>query len=181
MQPMASLRHPTGVTLLMASLALAAAPASLYDFSVTAIDGKLQPLDTFKGKAVLVVNVASKCGFTPQYESLEALYRKYKERGLVVLGFPSNDFMWQEPGSNDEIAQFCKRTYGVTFPMFAKVSVRGGAQHPLYGFLTAQKGRVTWNFNKFLVGKDGHVIEKFGSTVKPDSPELVAAIEAALR
>ena len=106
--------------------------------------------------------------------------RKYKDRGLVVLGFPSNDFMWQEPGSNDEIAAFCKRTYEVTFPMFAKLSVRGGAQHPLYEYLTAEKGRVTWNFNKFLVGKDGRVIEKYGSTVKPEDAALTAAVEKAL-
>lgn len=158
-----------------------AAPSALHQFSVNAIDGKLQPLSVYQGKVAIVVNVASRCGFTPQYEALEALYRKYKDRGLVILGFPSNDFMWQEPGSNEEIARFCQRTYGVTFPMFAKVSVRGAAQHPLYTFLTASKGRVTWNFNKFLVGKDGQVIEQFGSTVKPDAPEFVAAIERALR
>lgn len=169
------------LTAVLLSASALAAPKALHEFSVNAIDGKLQPLAEYKDKVVIVVNVASKCGFTPQYEGLEALYRRFKDKGLVILGFPSNDFMWQEPGSNDEIAQFCKRTYGVTFPMFAKVSVRGGAQHPLYTFLTEQKGRVTWNFNKFLIGKDGQVIEKFGSTVKPDAPEFVAAIERALR
>ena len=164
---------------LMTSSALRSA-SSIHTFSVNGIDGKAKSLGDYQGKVVLIVNVASKCGFTPQYAGLEALYRKYKDRGLVVLGFPSNDFMWEEPGSNDEIAAFCKREYGVSFPMFAKLSVRGGAQHPLYGYLTAQKGRVLWNFSKFLVGKDGRVIAKFGSTVKPDSPEMLAAIEKAL-
>jgi glutathione peroxidase len=128
----------------------------------------------------LVVNVASKCGFTPQYEGLEALYRKYKERGLVVLGFPSNDFLWQEPGTNEEISEFCVRRYGVTFPMFAKISVRGRKQHPLYAHLTSKKGRVTWNFNKFLVDAEGQVIRRFGARIKPDAAELVEAIESAL-
>lgn len=169
------------MTAALLSASAFAAPRALHEFSVNAIDGKLQPLAPYQGKVVVVVNVASKCGFTPQYEGLEALYRKFKDKGLVILGFPSNDFMWQEPGSNEEIAQFCKRTYDVTFPMFAKVSVRGGSQHPVYKFLTAQKGGVSWNFNKFLVGKDGQVIEKFGSTVKPDAPEFVSAIERALR
>lgn len=153
---------------------------SIYTVSVNTIDGKVKSLGDYSGKVVLIVNVASKCGLTPQYEGLEALYRKYKDRGLVVLGFPSNDFMWQEPGSNDEIAAFCKRKYDVSFPMFAKVSVRGGAQHPLYAYLTKEKGRVTWNFNKFLVGKDGRPIQQFGSTVKPDAAELIAALEKAL-
>jgi glutathione peroxidase len=153
---------------------------SIHTFTVKTIDGTLQNFAGYQGKTLLIVNVASKCGFTPQYEGLEALYRKYKDRGLVVLGFPSNDFMWQEPASNAEIATFCKRKYDVTFPMFAKVSVRGGAQHPLYTYLTNEKGRVTWNFNKFLVGKDGRVVEHFGSTVKPDAPELTGAIERAL-
>ncbi len=153
---------------------------SIYTLSVNTIDGKLKSLGDYSGKVVLIVNVASKCGFTPQYEGLEALYRKYKDRGLVVLGFPSNDFMWQEPGSNDEIAAFCKRKYDVSFPMFAKVSVRGGGQHPLYAYLTKEKGRVTWNFNKFLVGKDGQPIQQFGSKVKPDAAELIAALEKAL-
>ena len=153
---------------------------SIHTLSVNTIDGKLKNLGDYHGKVVLIVNVASKCGFTPQYEGLEALYRKYKDRGLVVLGFPSNDFMWQEPASNDEIAAFCRRKYDVSFPMFAKVSVRGGAQHPLFAYLTKEKGRVTWNFNKFLVGKDGQAIQQFGSTVKPDAAELIAAVEKAL-
>ena len=157
----------------------ASAP-SIYDFTVNQIDGKPVSFAAYRGKVMVVVNVASKCGFTPQYEGLEALHRKYKDRGLVILGFPSNDFMWQEPGNNAEIAAFCQRTYGVSFPMFAKVSVRGGTQHPVYGFLTNAKGRVTWNFNKFLVAKDGRVIEKYGSTVKPEDPAFLAAIEKSL-
>lgn len=153
---------------------------SIHTFTVNTIDGKLQSLGEYSGKVVLIVNVASKCGFTPQYEGLEALYRKYKDRGLVILGFPSNDFLWEEPGSNSEIAAFCKRKYDVTFPMYAKVSVRGSAQHPLYTYLTGEKGRVTWNFNKYLVGKDGRALEHFGSMTRPDAPELVSAIERAL-
>ncbi len=165
----------------MAAYLYASGPAtSIHGFSVNAIDGKLKHLADYDVKVVLIVNVASKCGFTPQYQGLEAMYRRYKDRGLVVLGFPSNDFLWQEPGNNDEIAAFCQRTYGVSFPMFAKLSVWGRSQHPLYAYLTAEKGRVTWNFNKFLVGKDGRVIEKFGSKVKPDDPGLAAAIEKAL-
>ena len=166
----------------MSTLAPAAdAPKTLHSFSVTGIDGKLKNLGDYRGKVVMIVNVASKCGFTPQYTGLEALYRAQKDAGLVILGFPSNDFMWQEPGSNEEIATFCKRTYDVTFPMFAKLSVRGGSQHPLYRWLTSEQGRVSWNFNKFLVGKDGRVMAKFGSTVKPDAPELTAAVAQALK
>lgn len=161
-------------------LPAADAPKTLHAFSVNGIDGKLKSLDEYRGKVVLVVNVASKCGFTPQYTGLEALYRARKDEGFVILGFPSNDFMWQEPGSNEEIASFCKRNYDLSFPLFAKISVRGGSQHPLYRWLTSEQGRVSWNFNKFLVGKDGRVIAKFGSTVKPDAPELAAAIKTAL-
>jgi len=161
-------------------MALMTVVASIRDFSVETIDGQTKNLGDYQGKIVLIVNVASKCGFTPQYAGLEALYNKYKDRGLVVLGFPSNDFLWQEPGSNREISDFCKRKYGVTFPMFSKLSVWGRSQHPLYAYLTAQKGRVTWNFNKFLVDKDGRVVAKFGSRVKPDAAELAAAIEKLL-
>jgi len=157
-----------------------ATSSSVHSFKVSTIDGKLEDLGAYRGKVLLIVNVASKCGFTPQYEGLEALYRKYKDQGLVVLGFPSNDFLWQEPGTNEEIATFCKRTYGVSFPMFAKLSVRGGSQHPLYAYLSSQKGAVTWNFNKFLVGKDGHVLERYGSALKPEDPALASAIEKAL-
>jgi glutathione peroxidase len=152
-----------------------------YSFKTTSIDGKPVDLAAYKGKVALFVNVASKCGYTPQYEGLEALYRKYKDKGLVVLGFPANDFGMQEPDTNEVIADFCKRTYDVTFPMFAKVSVKGDGQIPLYRYLTSNAGEVRWNFTKFLVGKDGNVISRFDSKVKPDDPELVRAIETALR
>lgn len=158
-----------------------------YDFKMTAIDGKPADLAAYQGKVTLVVNVASKCGYTPQYEGLEALYRRFKDKGVVVLGFPANNFGSQEPGSNEEIAQFCKRTYDVSFPMFSKVSVKGSDQAPLYQYLTSPAanpktaGDVKWNFTKFLVGKDGKVLARFESGVRPDAPELVQAIEAALK
>jgi len=167
--------------ILSLAAALALSAQSIYDFTMTAIDGKPAPLSQFKGKVVLVVNVASRCGFTPQYAGLEALYRKYKDRGFVVIGVPANNFGGQEPGSNEEIAQFCKRTYDVTFPMMAKVSVKGEDMHPLYKYLTAAKGGdIRWNFTKFLVGKDGRVLERFEPKVEPTAPEVVAAIERAL-
>ncbi len=163
-----------------------ASGASIFDFTLNSIDGQPAPLSSHKGKVLLVVNVASKCGFTPQYEGLEALYRKYKDRGLVVLGFPANNFMSQEPGTNEEIKTFCKTKYDVTFPMFAKISVKGDDQAPLYKYLTdkeanpATGGEIRWNFTKFLVGRDGKILSRFESRVKPDAPDLVAAIEAAL-
>ena len=157
------------------------------DFVAKDIDGKDQDLRQYKGKVVLIVNTASKCGFTPQYEGLEKLYRTYKDRGLVILGFPANNFLWQEPGSDGEIKQFCTLNYGVTFPMFAKISVSGDDMAPLYKFLTAKEsdpqfgGRITWNFNKFLLGRDGTIVNRFGSRTKPQDPEVVKAIEAALQ
>lgn len=154
--------------------------ASAHDFQMKAIDGKDVSLASFKGRPVLFVNVASRCGYTPQYKGLEALYRKYKDRGLVVVGVPANNFGGQEPGSNEEIQQFCSRNYDVTFPMMAKVSVKGPDMAPLYGYLTQTGGDVKWNFTKFLVGKDGKVIKRFEPNVSPESPELVSAIEAAL-
>ena len=148
------------------------------------IDGKDTALNAYAGKVMLVVNVASKCGYTRQYEGLEALWRKNKDRGLVVLGFPSNDFGGQEPGSNEEIKQFCSSKFGVTFPMFDKVGVKGSDQHPLYAALTGPQspvpGPVKWNFGKFLIGKDGKVLARFDSKVEPDSAELNQAIDAAL-
>lgn len=167
--------------------ATAFAADNAYGFKMTSIDGKPADLAAYQGKVSLFVNVASKCGYTPQYEGLEALYRNYQAKGLVVLGFPANDFGLQEPGTNEEIAQFCKRTYDVTFPMFSKVSVKGDGQTPLYQYLTspgansATAGDVRWNFTKFLVGKDGKVLARFEPKVKPDDPELLRAIEAALR
>jgi glutathione peroxidase len=158
-----------------------------YEFQMKGIDGKPVALSSYEGKVTLMVNVASKCGYTPQYEGLEALYRKYEGKGLVVLGFPANNFGSQEPGTDAEIATFCKRTYDVSFPMFSKISVKGQDQAPLYQYLTSPAansqtaGDVRWNFTKFLVGKDGKVIARFESKVAPNSPELIQAIEAALR
>jgi len=153
---------------------------SLHDLSATTIDGKPQNLGDYAGHVALVVNTASACGFTPQYMGLEALWRHYRDKGLVVLGFPSNDFGAQEPGTEAEIATFCSTKFKVSFPMFAKVAVKGAAQSPVYRFLTADHGEPKWNFHKYLVGKDGQVIRAFDSATKPDAPELVAAIEAAL-
>lgn len=170
---------------LMLSTSLSAA-SSIHEFTLKSIDGQPTPLARFKGKVTLIVNVASRCGFTSQYAGLEALYKKYKDKGLVVLGFPANDFLWQEPGTNDEIKAFCSTKYGVTFPMFAKVSVKGRNQAPLYQFLTDKTanpstgGSVSWNFTKFLADRNGKVIARFGSRVAPESAELVKAIEAAL-
>ena len=145
------------------------------------IDGQATPLASMKGKAVLVVNVASQCGYTPQYTGLQALYEKYKGQGLVIIGVPANNFGGQEPGTNEDIKQFCSRKYSVTFPIMAKVSVKGEDKTPLYQYLTSTGGEVKWNFTKFLVGKDGKAIQRFESGVSPDSPELAAAIEKALR
>jgi glutathione peroxidase len=158
------------------------AASSLYDFTLNSIDGQPAPLAAYKGKVLLVVNVASKCGFTPQYKALEALYEKYKDQGLVVIGFPANNFMAQEPGTNEEIKTFCSRTYNVTFPMYTKISVKGDDKAPIYQFLTEQKGgEIKWNFTKFLVARDGTIISRFEPAVKPDSPEVIAAIEKALQ
>jgi glutathione peroxidase len=166
------------VTFLGAGLARA---ASIYDFTLDSIDGKAVPLAGYKGKVALVVNVASRCGFTPQYTGLEATYRKYKDRGLVVLGFPANNFREQEPGTNAEIQEFCKRTYDVTFPLFSKISVKGDDQAPLYRYLTGETGGdIEWNFTKFVIGRDGRIVARFPSKVTPDSPEVTAAIEKAL-
>jgi glutathione peroxidase len=160
--------------------------ASVHDFTVKGIDGDDVALDRYKGKVLLIVNVASKCGFTRQYEGLQALYERYEDRGFLVLGFPANDFGRQEPGTNAEIRQFCTLNYGVTFPMFAKIAVKGADQHPLYAFLTDKErnpehgGRITWNFNKFLVDGNGTLIGRFGSRVKPLDERMVAAVEAAL-
>jgi glutathione peroxidase len=155
--------------------------ASIYDYSMNSIDGKPTPLAEYKGKVVMVVNVASKCGFTPQYAGLESLYSKYKDKGLVVLGFPANNFMSQEPGTNDEIKQFCSRKYNVDFPMFAKSDVKGDGENSLYRYLTSAKGgEIKWNFTKFLIGRDGTILARFEPAVKPDSPEVTAAVEQAL-
>lgn len=158
------------------------AASSVHEFTLPAIDGKPTPLSAYQGKVLLMVNVASQCGYTPQYKGLEALYRKYKDQGLVVVGFPANNFGAQEPGTNEEIKTFCTRNYNVTFPMYAKVSVKGSDQTPVYRYLTsAAGGDVKWNFTKFLVGKDGKVIQRFESGTAPESAELVAAVEKALK
>ena len=168
-------------------LSLCAFAAGVYDYSVKTIDGSAETLKTYQGKAVLIVNVASKCGYTPQYAGLQKLYSKYKDRGLVILGFPANNFGGQEPGTNAEIKTFCSRTYNVTFPMFSKISVKGDDKAPLYKFLTEQSasstthGEIQWNFTKFLIARDGKVLGRFEPDVTPDSSELDAAIEAALR
>ena len=165
--------------LLMTSASFSA--SSIHEFTMNNIDGQATPLASMKGKAVLVVNVASQCGYTPQYTGLQALYEKYKGQGLVIIGVPANNFGGQEPGTNEDIKQFCSRKYSVTFPIMAKVSVKGEDKTPLYQYLTATGGEVKWNFTKFLVGKDGKAIQRFESGVSPDSPELAAAIEKALR
>jgi glutathione peroxidase len=165
---------------LLAMSALAA--SSIHEFTMKDIDGKPMALKSLSGKAVLVVNVASRCGYTPQYAGLEALYQKYKDRGLVIVGVPANNFGAQEPGTDTEIKQFCSRTYNVTFPMLSKVSVKGADITPLYAYLTsAQGGDVRWNFTKFLIGKDGKVAGRFEPGVKPEDPSLAAAIEKALQ
>lgn len=168
------------------ALAIVSAPAapSLYDVKLKDIDGNAASLKTYQGKVLLIVNVASKCGYTPQYAGLEALYLKYKDRGLVVLGFPCNQFGSQEPGTNAEIKQFCTSHYDVTFPMFDKIDVNGADRHPLYDLLAGKAspfpGNIGWNFTKFLVGRDGKIVKRFESKVKPDAPELVQAVESAL-
>ena len=171
---------------LLGLLGIAAGPVlaanSVYEFSAARIDGTPQSLSIYKGQVLLIVNTASRCGFTKQYAGLQELYEKYKERGLAVLGFPANNFGGQEPGTNEEIQQFCSLKFNVTFPMFGKISVKGGDIHPLYAWLTADPNGapVSWNFNKFLIGRDGKLIAHFGSRTKPDDAELTAAIESAL-
>jgi len=159
---------------------------SIFDFTMNSIDGEPTPLSKFQGKVVLLVNVASRCGFTPQYAALEKVYEKYKDRGLVIVGIPANNFGGQEPGSNQEIKTFCSAKYNVTFPMMAKVSVKGGDKAPLYQFLTDKSanpqvgGEIQWNFTKFVVGPDGHPVARFEPDVTPDSPQVVASIEEEL-
>jgi glutathione peroxidase len=158
----------------------------LYDIPLETLDGQPATLADHHGEVMLAVNVASKCGFTPQYEALEQLYETYSDRGFTVLGFPCNQFLFQESGSAQDIAQFCSATYGVSFPMFAKLKVNGRGQHPLYAELTkaqdakGKAGRVKWNFEKFLINREGEIVGRYRSKTKPDDPEVVAAIEAAL-
>ena len=168
--------------LLMATTLSAEEP--LYSIPLKDIDGKDTTLKAYAGKALLIVNVASECGFTPQYEGLESLYRKYKDKGLIVLGFPCNDFGQQEPGTNGEIKQFCSSKFSVTFPLFDKLHTIGADRHPLYTALSGPTspapGPVTWNFNKYLISRDGKILAHFESDVEPESSTLTKAIDAAL-
>ncbi len=160
---------------------------SIYDIPVKTIDGKATTLGEYKGKVLLIVNVASKCGYTPQYEGLEKIYKQYQTKGFTVLGFPANNFGGQEPGTEAEIVTFCSTNYGVTFPMFSKLSAKGADIHPLYKFLTEKEtnpnfaGDIKWNFNKFLIDKNGNPIARFDSADKPESPKVTQAIEQALK
>jgi len=160
------------------------AAGSIYDIPLKDIDGKETTLKPYEGKVLLIVNVASKCGFTPQYAAMESLYEKYRDQGLVVLGFPCNQFLSQDPGTNAEIKQFCTSKYNVTFPMFEKIEVNGGGRHPLYEWLSGkdspQSGLIKWNFTKFLISRDGKILDRFAPMTKPDSDNVIKAIEAAL-
>src|ERR1700693_1480332 len=174
-----------GALLLMSSAAFAA--SSVHEFTMDAINGTPTPLPSFKGNVLLGVNVASQCGYTYQYEGLQALYMKYKDQGLTVVGFPANNFGAQEPGSNAEIGAFCKSKFGVTFPMYSKISVAGKDKAPLYQFLTDKAanpktgGEIQWNFTKYLVDREGKVLARFDAPIEPMSKDLTAALEAALK
>jgi glutathione peroxidase len=173
-----------GALLVMAGSLFAA--SGVYSFTLNSIDGKPAPLADYKGKVILVVNVASQCGYTPQYSALESTYEKYKDQGFVILGFPANNFGAQEPGTNEEIKTFCTRKYSVTFPMYSKISVKGEDQAPLYAYLTKDtapnlRGEIKWNFTKFLVDKSGNVVLRFEPAITPDSKEVVSAIEKQLK
>jgi glutathione peroxidase len=173
-----------GLVILMADASFAA--STIYNFSLPSIEGKPMPLSDFKGKVILMVNVASQCGYTPQYTALESLYEKYEDQGFVIVGFPANNFGAQEPGTNEEIKTFCSRKYSVKFPLYSKISVKGADQAPLYQYLTQQKdssigGEIKWNFTKFLVDREGHVVQRFEPAVTPDSKEVVDAVEKLLK
>jgi glutathione peroxidase len=174
-------------SLLAAQMASAADAPSIQGIPLDDINGKPTSLKDYSGKVVLLVNVASFCGNTPQYKGLEAMYEKYKDQGFVVVGVPCNDFASQEPGSADEIKKFCTEKYSVTFPLMAKIHVKGPEQHPLYAALTSKdaafpgpKGDIDWNFAKFVIGRDGKVIKRFKASVKPEVPDLVQTVETAL-
>src|SRR5579863_1906297 len=172
--------------LLFCDAAVIAGGKSIYDFTLNSIDGQPTSLASYKGKVVMLVNVASRCGFTPQYTALESTYEKFKDKGFVIVGIPANNFGAQEPGTNAEIKTFCSTKYSVTFPMFSKVSVKGDDTTPLYKYLTrtanpSATGDIKWNFTKFLVDRDGQVVQRFEPPVKPDSPEMAAAVEKLLK
>ena len=173
-----------GALLIMAGSLFAA--SGIYTFTLNSIDGKPSPLADFKGKVILVINVASQCGYTPQYSALESIYEKYKDQGFVILGFPANNFGAQEPGTNAEIKTFCTRKYSVTFPIYAKISVKEPDQAPLYAYLSKDtapgvRGDIKWNFTKFLVDRNGNVVQRFEPAVTPDSKEMISAIEKQLK
>lgn len=157
-------------------------PSTIYDFKVRSLSGETIDLSQYKGKKILIVNTASKCGFTPQYAALESLYKKYGDK-LVIIGFPANNFLWQEPGTNDEISSFCKTNYGVTFPMASKISVKGKDMAPIYKWLTQKKynhfedSNVKWNFQKYLLNEKGELVAVFPPNTTPDDPKVIAAIE----
>lgn len=162
------------------------AGSGIYDFTLPSIDGKPAPIANYRGKVILMVNVASRCGFTPQYAALEAIYEKYKDQGFVILGFPANNFGAQEPGTNEEIKTFCTRKYSVTFPIYSKISVKEPDQAPLYTYLTKEtgtsiRGDIKWNFTKFLVDRNGNVVERFEPNVTPESENLVTSVEKLLK
>jgi len=160
---------------------------NIYDIELTKINGEKLKMANYKGKVILIVNTASKCGYTKQYDGLQKLYEEYKDKGLVVLGFPANNFLHQEPGSNDEIQKFCRMNYGVSFQMFEKISVKGKDIAPLYEYLTSKDtnpefaGKITWNFNKFLISKDGQIVNRFKSGDTPESDKIKTAIDAELK
>jgi glutathione peroxidase len=172
------------LALLVALVVSAQTKPSLYDIPLKDIDGKDTSLKAYQGKVLLIVNVASKCGNTPQYAGLEAIQKKYQDKGFTVLGFPCNDFGSQEPGTPDQIKEFCSSTYQVTFPLFEKLHVKGPEQHPLYNALSGKDapfpGNVKWNFGKFLIGRDGKILKRIEPGVKPETPEVAAAIESAI-
>ena len=185
MRERSTMRKFIWALLLLGTVAMAG-EKSIYDFTMNSIDGESTSLSKYRGKVVLVVNVASRCGFTPQYSALEKVYEKYKDRGFVIVGFPANNFGGQEPGTNQEIKTFCSTKYNVTFPMMAKVSVKGDDKTPLYQFLTDKSanpqtgGEIQWNFTKFLIGPDGRPVGRFEPNVTPDDPQVTAAIEGEL-
>jgi glutathione peroxidase len=177
---------PTMMCVFFTTAMLTGAGKNVFDYTLNTIDGHPAPLSEYKGKVMMLVNVASRCGFTPQYTALEAIYEKYKDRGFVIVGIPANNFGAQEPGTDQEIKTFCQSKYNVTFPMMSKVSVKGDDKTPLYQYLTDKAanpktgGDIQWNFTKFLVGPEGQIITRFEPKVTPDSPEVTAAIESAL-